>query len=244
MSNQSVAQRLHDQLGRIIASTSPGQRLPSEPALAAQLGVSRATLREAMRTYETQGVIRRKQGSGTYVNQPPQVLDTGLEVLESIDRMAERSGLSVSFGALDVERRPASPEDAAILNLETGEALLSVTRVILTENHPVAYLIDALPQDVLDPSELQGGFKGSVLDLLLQHGEPALVTSRTEISAVPASSRVARALGIQRGDVLLCFVADLYTASGRVVDHSQSYFLPGYFRFHVLRRVAQLQSVA
>jgi GntR family transcriptional regulator len=48
---------------------------------------------------------------------------------------------------------------------------------------------------------------------------------------------VARALGIQRGDVLLNFVADLYTESGRIVDHSQSYFLPGFFRFHIIRRL-------
>jgi GntR family transcriptional regulator len=44
-------------------------------------------------------------------------------------------------------------------------------------------------------------------------------------------------LGIQRGDVLLYFIADLYTTSGAVIDHSYSYFLPGYFRFHVVRRV-------
>ena len=45
------------------------------------------------------------------------------------------------------------------------------------------------------------------------------------------------ALSIQRGDVLLCFVADLYTAGRRVIDHSISYFVPGYFRFHVVRKV-------
>jgi GntR family transcriptional regulator len=48
---------------------------------------------------------------------------------------------------------------------------------------------------------------------------------------------VARKLGIQRGDVLLRFIAYLYTSAGRVVDYSFSDFLPGYFRFHVVRRV-------
>jgi len=239
MTNQSVAQRLHDQLGRIIAGTAAGGRLPSEPALAQQLGVSRATLREAMRTFETQGVIRRKQGSGTYVNQPLQVLMSGLEVLESIDSMALRTGMAVTFGALDVERRPASTEEAAVLNVAPESELTHISRVILTDGHAVAFLVDILPQDVLRPEELQSGFKGSILDLLLQRGEPALTTSRTEINAVPATPRVARALGIQRGDVLLNFVADLYTESGRVIDHSLSYFLPGYFRFHVVRRIGQ-----
>jgi GntR family transcriptional regulator len=44
-------------------------------------------------------------------------------------------------------------------------------------------------------------------------------------------------MGIQRGDVLLRFNAHLHTTDGRVVDYSYSYFLPGYFRFHVVRRV-------
>jgi GntR family transcriptional regulator len=57
---------------------------------------------------------------------------------------------------------------------------------------------------------------------------------------VPATSEVARSLEIQRGDVLLCFVATLYTVDGLVVDYSHSYFLPGYFRFHVVRRVGNL----
>src|SRR5512139_4105502 len=103
MSQPSVAQRLHDQLLHIITETQPGERLPSEPCLAEQLSVSRATLREAMRAFETQGIIRRRQGSGTYVNQPPRVLESGLEVLESIATMAQRSGLSDDIGELTVE---------------------------------------------------------------------------------------------------------------------------------------------
>jgi len=73
--------------------------------------------------------------------------------------------------------------------------------------------------------------------LLLRRGEPRLSTSRTEIRAANASPEVARALQIQRGDVLLHFIAALYSTSGKVVDYSFSYFLPGYFRFHVNRRV-------
>lgn len=237
MSNHSVSHRLHDQLERIISATEPGERLPSEPALAQQLSVSRATLREAMRTFETQGRIRRRQGSGTFVTHPPHVIESGLEMLESIETLAERNGLSVSLGALEVESRPGRKEECQALGILPKEEVISVSRVIQAKDRPVAYLIDILPIDVLTPEELQVDFTGSVLDLLLKRGEPTLLVSRTEITAVTASSVVARALGIQRGDVLLGFSADLYTTDGRVVDHSFSYFLPGYFRFHVVRRV-------
>jgi len=76
-----------------------------------------------------------------------------------------------------------------------------------------------------------------VLDLLLNRGTFPLTHSRTDIKAVGASPDVARKLQIQRDDVLLNFTASLYTASGRVADYSYSYFLPGYFRFHVVRRI-------
>ena len=237
MSNTLISQRLHDQLGHIISLTEPGGRLPSEPDLAKQLHVSRATLREAMRTFETQGIIRRRQGSGTYVNLPPRVLESGLEMLESIETIAERIGLSVTVCDLRVELRQADPEDCRTLSLAQSEQVIEVRRVIQAENRPVAFLIDILPADVLSPDELEGDFSGSILDFLLERGKPDLLTSRTEISAVTATSPVARALGIQRGDVLLQFSADLFSTQGQVIDHSFSYFLPGYFRFHVVRRV-------
>jgi GntR family transcriptional regulator len=231
------SQRLHEALRRIIAATQPGERLLSEPELARQLGVSRATLREAMRTFETQGLIRRRQGSGTFVVHPSQVIQTGLEVLESIETLARRIGLPVSMGELKVECRPAREDEIKALCLDSICNVVHLSRVILAEGRQVAFLIDIVPEDILTPQDLQAGFTGSVLDILLRRGTPTLTTSRTEINAVTATPEVARALGIQRGDVLLRFTACLYAATGRVVDYSFSYFLPGYFNFQVIRRV-------
>lgn len=233
----STSQRLHEALGKIIADTAPGERLLTEPELAKQLNVSRATLREAMRTFETQGLIYRHQGSGTFVIHPSQVIDTGLEVLESIETLSKRIGLPVSMGELHIDHFPANEEYAKALSLEINDPVLVVSRVIQAEGRPVAYLIDILPDEILSHEELDLGFTGSMLDLLLKRGSPALVSSRCEINAVQAISDVAKALRIQRGDVLLRFIAYLYSSNGRVVDYSYSYFLPGYFNFHVIRRV-------
>jgi GntR family transcriptional regulator len=233
----SISQRLHEELGKIIAETPPGGRLLTEPELARQLNVSRATLREAMRTFETQGLIYRRQGSGTYVIHPSQVFDTGMEVLESIETISKRIGLSVSMGDLKIEHQNTDAEVAKVLSLQPDDPILHISRVIHAEGRPVAYLIDILPEEILLVEEVESGFTGSVLDLLLQRGTPPLASSRCEINAVQAQVEIAKALCIQRGDVLLRFIAYLYTTNGRVVDYSYSYFLPGYFNFHVVRRV-------
>lgn len=234
---QRLFQRLQNELSCLIGRTPAGDRLPSEPELARQLGVSRATLREAMRSFEGQGLIRRRQGVGTFVVNQTHVIETGLEVLESIETLANRMNLRVSMGDLHIEHLQADEPRAAALNLPQGSPLVQVTRVINAENRPVAFLVDLLPEDYLPTADLQDGFTGSVLDQLLRRQNLQLVESKTDIRAVSASPEIARALQIQRSDVLLLFIAQLYAADGSIVDYSYSYFLPGYFRFHVVRRV-------
>lgn len=229
-------QRLQIDLAGLIERTPAGQRLPSEPVLAKQLGVSRATLRDAMRTFETQGLIRRRQGSGTFVVGKVQALESGLEVLESLETMANRLNLQISVSNLSIEHETADEDTARNLNLDVGVSLLCVRRVIRADDRPVAYLVDILPEDILKTDDLPVNFHGSVLDFFLGRGD-ALKTSRANISAIGATAEVAKVLEIQRGDVLLHFYSQLFDASGKVVDYSLSYFIPGYFHFHVVRRV-------
>lgn len=240
--NAHLFQRLQTQLATMISTTEPGDRLLAEPELAKQLGVSRATLREAMRTFEGQGLIRRRQGVGTFVVGHPQVMKSGLEVLKSIETLAHQNAMNVSMGDLQIKQILADVEQAEALGLMAGDPLVQVARVIMTEKRPVAYLIDVLPKDILTPEELREGFTGSVLDFLLRRNNPSLMNSHTEIQAVAATSDIARALQIQRGDVLLKFIARLFDITGATVDYSLSYFLPGYFSFHVIRSVGVERS--
>jgi GntR family transcriptional regulator len=158
-------------------------------------------------------------------------------MLESIETLSTRIGLQVIMGELHIDHLPASEEFAKALSISANDPVVCVSRVIQAEGRPVAYLIDVLPDEVLLAEELERGFTGSMLDLLLKRGSPTLVSSRCEINADQAKPEVAKALRIQRGDVLLRFIAYLYSTSGKVVDYSYSYFLPGYFNFHVIRRV-------
>ena len=236
-------QRLQADLAKLIAETPPGARLMSEPDLAKQMGVSRATLREAMRTFETQGLIRRRQGSGTYVVGKFQVIEAGLEVLESIETMARRMNLEVSVSDLQIEQLEADSTIADGLCVEAGTPYVRVRRVMRAESRPVAYLIDALPTDILKPDDLASEFHGSVLDYLISNGVD-LQVSRAAISATNAVADVAKALEIQRDDVLLQFASQLYDGKGKLVEYSVSYFIPGYFHFHVNRRIGSNNSAS
>ncbi len=233
----SSFQKLQNDLANVIAKINHGEKLPSEPKLAKILGVSRATLREAMRTFEGQGIIRRRQGVGTFVVGPIQVIETGLEVLESIETLAEKIGLDVKMGDLDITELNADEYYAEKLSIDVGTPLVKVSRVICADNRPVAYLVDVLPESVIPQEDLKAGFTGSVLDQLIKNEKIDLSISKTVIQAEGASSSIARALQIQRGDVLLLFKAHLYSSEGQIIDYSYSYFLPGYFRFQLVRRV-------
>jgi len=228
------------------AGYAPGDRLPSEIELSQRLGISRPTLREALHQLEEEGAIVRRHGVGTFVANPRPVIEAGLEVLESIDRMAERRGLRTTMSEAHVEERAALPAEFARLGGAAGLPVTVVTRVIMADGERIAYLTDIVPQTYLREADLQGAaavagasgqFHGSVLDLLLARGWPVLAHSRTELSAEAADSELARALRSARGAPLLRLEAQLYAQDGAIVDYSVSYFVPGRYRFHVVRRI-------
>jgi GntR family transcriptional regulator len=215
-----------------------GDRLPSEPELAQELGISRPTLREALQILEEEGAIVRRHGVGTFVAEPRPVLDAGLEVLESIEKMATRGGLHVEMGKVVISERPTTEDEISGLGLSAEEAAICVERVILAEGNPVAHLTDVLPQRFLQRKDLGLDFRGSVLDTLLARGWPSLSHSRTELLSQAANPDLAHALRIPHGAPLMKLEAQLFTTDGHIADYSVSYFVPGSFRFHVVRRIA------
>jgi GntR family transcriptional regulator len=211
--------------------------LPSEAELGRRYQVSRATIREALSRLEQRGVVVRRHGVGTFAVGPAPVIEAGLEQLESIDTLARRMGLETHMGEAVIEERTATPHEAERLQVVAESPILSVSRVIMVGERPVAYLVDVVAPPLLRKPDLGEAFSGSVLDVFLQRGEPALSHSRTDITAEAANTVTARKLGLRRGDLVLKLEAQLYTRDGRIADYSLSHFVPGYFRFHVVRRI-------
>ena len=238
----SLAQQAADEIlsgihsGKLAASNGA---LPSEAELTQRFGVSRATIREALAKLEHARVIVRKHGVGTFVAPPTPVIDAGLEELESIETLAQRIGLETRMGKLTMVERAPSPVEADRLQITSEERVWSIARPIMASKRPVAYLIDIVPMAYLDRADLGEDFHGSVLDLFLQKAQVELSHSRTNISPEAAGETIARQLRLDPGETLLKLEAQLYARSGQVVDYSISYFVPGYFHFHVVRRIGQ-----
>jgi GntR family transcriptional regulator len=215
----------------------PGDQLPSEADLASQLGIARGTLREALLNLEQESVVIRKHGVGTFVAPGyGRRLDSGLERLESVLELAARRGKQVEFDSLQVQDEPADPDVSAKLQIDCGTQLTSVRRVIVADGVPVAYMQDLVLPAVLSPADVDGTFNGSVLDLLRRKQEQLVVQATADIVACNADTSLAKKLGIESAKAVLLIEETLFDKEDTAVGFSRNYFIPDFFRFHVLRR--------
>jgi GntR family transcriptional regulator len=228
----------------LLNQLNPGDRLPPEPDLAKQLGVSRAMLREVVTGLVERGLLIRRQGIGTFVANQTPFFDFGLEVLESLDRLASRTGMETEVRELDIQSRLVFPKEKRLLNTDSGSlTVLEVSRVIAINGKSIAYLIDIVPGIFLTQEEVKSSIHGSVYDLLAQKKDIPLSYSRTDIMAVKADEKLGKRLDVAKGTALILLTAQLFTANEQIVDYSYSYFVPGQFKFHVMRRLGRPMDV-
>src|SRR5262245_61351573 len=122
--------RIRDELVARIASgrIAPGSKLPPEPELAEEMGVSRATLRAAPRSLEEDGFVTRTRGAGTYATHRPRLrnnLDVNFGVTEAIRAAGMRPGTTQSA----IHTQAAADDEAEALDLEPGDAVVVLERV-------------------------------------------------------------------------------------------------------------------
>jgi GntR family transcriptional regulator len=227
----------------------PGDRLPPEQELSSQLGVSRGTLRTALRRLEESGEIVRRQGSGTYVGRAnTTTLDEGLEKLVSYSELARRRGVEIALGELSIEERPVGKGLAEVFDAEPGTLATHFTRVLVLDGRPGAWMRDVVSPAVKLPpvARMRAALERGemVLDVLLKAGVPVAYT-RAHIKARVVTKRdaVGKALGVDETTAALEIDHVTCDAEGAPLEDSVDVFLPRSLDLHVMRWLEDMPPV-
>jgi DNA-binding GntR family transcriptional regulator len=206
------------------------------------LGVSRGTLRTALQRLEATGEIVRRQGSGTFVGHvaTPTAFVEGLERLEPYSMLAGRRGVALGVRDVTIEQRPIGAELGRRFDLPPDTIAPHISRVVLADGEPAAFMADVVRPDVPLPTEgalrraLERG--AMILDVLLEQEVPiAFATTRVMARLITPRERVGQLFGVRRTTAVLELDETIHITSGEVVHHARDLFGPGGMDLHVVR---------
>ena len=211
----------------------PGARLPSETAISDAYGVSRVTVRTAVKLLESQGMVNVRHGSGTYVADFGGQVRTGLQELRSISETIQEMGFTPRMERYRMEQRPATPEEAAKLAIDDGTEVISFQRAILADEIVMAYSYDVIPSSLIPASHVGELGVDSLFRVLDQLGlQP--VRALAELHAVN-STEVAWGPSQPESGLYLLLDQVHQDQRGAAVAYSRTYFVEGRFQFMILR---------
>jgi GntR family transcriptional regulator len=252
-----LSQDVRDELARRVASGELplGSQLPAEPQLASELGVSRATLRDALRSLEDEGLLSRTPGAGTFITAHPR-LSNNLDVNFGVTEAILAAGMEPGTSEAEVQEGPATADEARRLALAAGSPVIAVERVRTADGRPVVFSRDVL-STALAEEQVRGrrvsragrnGRRGSLsglrralarrsvyevleteLGLVIHHGVATL-------RPMAAPARIAGRLGVRRGTLVLYVRQVDHDMDGRPLLYSHEHHLADAFEFTVVRR--------
>ena len=201
---------------------SIGDQLPTENALCSEFGVSRETIREAIRGLEDEGFITRRRGRGTFVVRVPRPRTerrlTGLT--EDFSALKLDTEARVIYNGVDVP----PPVIAELLGNQSNEAVYRITRLRFFSRDHFSHHDAWLPLDVgarLSRLDLR---RTSIMHELRETLGFRIWEDHQRIEAVVADSELAKRLRVDRGAPLLCITRQFLTGKGKTIVVFRSHF--------------------
>ena len=214
----------------------PGAMLPPENELCERLGVSRGTLREAMRALVEEGLIQRKQGIGTVVCNAQRPIKSTLDINEGVTEMIKGRGMVPGAQDTKVYEVVADKRLAAKLELKPGTPVVCIERVRTANGQKVAFTKDYLPESLLGKADVPQIVDGSLYSYIEDVLGIQLADSVLTIKAVKAKKELARILGVKPGALLMFLQQTDHDQNQKLLVYSEEYFNAERFEFLVVRR--------
>jgi GntR family transcriptional regulator len=204
---------LSDSLRRGVYSAA--SRLPGERTLASDLGVSRATLREALSRLESENALTRSAQRGWFVPRP--VVGEPPSTLQSFTEMARARGLRATAEILDRELRSATIEEAQMLRIAPGAEVLAIRRLRGMDGTPVC--VDANVLALQHAAALRDVdlTNQSLYEVLERLCGLRIQRSAYSVQAEAATTELAHTLKVAVGSPVLVGRETAYMADGRPV---------------------------
>jgi DNA-binding GntR family transcriptional regulator len=215
--------RIEAQLRDAIANGdyAVGALLPTEAELCESLGVSRHTIREALRRLVESGLVERRQGAGTMVvaREAPSGTVQSMRSIEALFQYAADTRLDIRSRRM----APLTPEDAAAVPAPAGERWLTLEGLRIGQDgtpiatadvliHPrFAGIANALPERGAIYAMIESRFGVEVAEVV------------QEITAAPMPATVATALGRKPRTVGMRFVRRYLGTDGATLLLSRSW---------------------
>ena len=221
--------RTPDEIRRVLAEQigsgrfRPGQRLGAERALAAELGVSRATLRQALAVLEDGGVVRRVpgRGGGTFVAKGK--IERDLSRIVGVPALLRSQGVVAGTRVLSARLAEADDITAQALRAQPGELVVDLVRIRLADGSPFSLEHARFPARRF-PGLLELPLGGSVYELLAEHygAGPHEAVERIEVAI--ATAEQAALLDVPAGAPLLAITRTTTDSDGDPIEFSRDLF--------------------
>lgn len=235
---QSIVQQIRDAVIELLRNEhySVGSSLPSEQELAERFEVSRATIREVLKSLVQAGLLDCRHGKGYFVLSRESVFHKPVTQLQSVTELMNEMGYSVENRVLRVVEEMPDPQVRRELRLDETQSVLRLERVRCSQNEPLIYSVDIFSRALIPGAWQEQNWYGSLLSLFSELSNVHIASCRATIRAVLLPDELCTEIGVPLHSPWLCMEQLNVTKDGKPVLFSRDYHRGENFAFYVTRR--------